>query len=350
MIKLQRSSRPAFTLIELLVVVAIIALLISILLPSLSRAREQARIAKCLSNLKAMGTAAHTYLNDHSRRDFPWCLHIGYRAGGGPPYSFNWYTEFIYGGGMPDYDWTVENWFYPPPPRDPATEKMDIYVVEPQHRPMNPYFSSSVTWNRRSAKNSEDPTPFVENLPDTFICPSDSTSKVPDAQRPEEESEAEVVIPTWRTFGTSFAINWYWPYYYNDSITGKKAEEGKHNKNYNTRQKWINILGGSRTVQSLGPKLLGRDPTGGWESKFILFYENRANEALAAARPRGLQNNRLFPKQMVGWHKQRNRHSVLMLDGHAAYLTMDTRYVDGPGWTNWPNRPWKDDWEPFNDN
>ncbi len=51
----------AFTLIELLVVVAIIALLISILLPSLGAAREQGKVAKCLSNLKAIGLAAQAY-------------------------------------------------------------------------------------------------------------------------------------------------------------------------------------------------------------------------------------------------------------------------------------------------
>ena len=56
-----------FTLIELLVVVAIIALLISVLLPSLSQAREQAKRAVCLSNLRSLGTSMNTYANDDDK-------------------------------------------------------------------------------------------------------------------------------------------------------------------------------------------------------------------------------------------------------------------------------------------
>ncbi len=54
-----------FTLVELLVVIGIIALLISILLPSLARAREQSRMTKCVSNQREIGKGAAVFQNDH---------------------------------------------------------------------------------------------------------------------------------------------------------------------------------------------------------------------------------------------------------------------------------------------
>lgn len=63
-----RLTPRAFTLVELLVVIGIIAVLIGLLVPSLSRARESANRAKCLANLRAIGQAIALYANDFKDR------------------------------------------------------------------------------------------------------------------------------------------------------------------------------------------------------------------------------------------------------------------------------------------
>ena len=65
-----RPGHHAFTLVELLVVIGIIALLISILLPALNRAREQAKAVQCLSNLRQVGVGLASYVSQN-RNWFP---------------------------------------------------------------------------------------------------------------------------------------------------------------------------------------------------------------------------------------------------------------------------------------
>lgn len=332
-----RQSNRAFTLIEFVVVAVMGVVLLLILAPSVGRLKEQARVQVCVSNLRTIGQASNQYLFEYE--DMPWTVRSGSVPHDSGTYNWALYTEFIWGGGMPDK--TEDEWYETGitggwPPTDG-----DICKLPPLNRPLNRFIDATVAWNdprRHRHGSSFWRTRFPMVLPDLFKCPSDSSPLVPGYGGSEPDVIGETPFSTWEFWGTSYPINWYWPYYYQQVPLGYQLP---YNSNF------LSIIGATRNVPGLGKHLL-KDKGGRWASRFVIFYENRANYALLPAYPRGMISD-LEPKNLRGWHKRMNYHTVAFRDGSARYMQMDTRYVNGPGWTIWPNHPWEGVWEPYDE-
>lgn len=127
-----RSDRKTgFTLIELLVVIAIIAVLISLLLPAVQSAREAARRAQCINNLKQLGLAMHNYHD--AVGSFPF---------GQGPFGWN--------------DWSAQIYLLP-------------YM---EQRPLYNTINFTRTIGPASPTNAENQT-MMRTQYNIFICPSD---------------------------------------------------------------------------------------------------------------------------------------------------------------------------------
>jgi len=117
--------KTAFTLIELLVVIAIIAILASILFPVFARARENARRASCMSNLKQVGLGVMMYVQDYDEKYPP----RGYTTPDDqvPPDGQVWYST----GGTNSWFW--EQLIYP------YTKSDQVYICPSAPTTSHPY-------------------------------------------------------------------------------------------------------------------------------------------------------------------------------------------------------------------
>ena len=168
-IGLNASIRRGFTLIELLVVIAIIAVLISLLLPAVQSAREAARRAQCLNNMKQIGLALHTYHETHGV--FPPGYVSNYRRDAGDEGT----AEDDIG---PGWGW--------------ASQILPQLEQSPIHNAIN--FSLTMTY---AANETAQLTRIT-----AYLCPSDFTpSKVP----VRDESNTQTIY----TVGTSNYVGVY---------------------------------------------------------------------------------------------------------------------------------------------
>lgn len=280
-------KRSAFTLIELLVVISIIAVLISILLPALGAAKESANVAYCLSNLGTLTKTASMYMDDEGKPTQPWYLDVDTS----PQYQF--VSEFIYGGFQSEKD-------------NPKYANSDTHLIPTNLRPYNKYIAPGVT-GRGVIK--------------AYVCPSDKSFEVPLISfRPSNSESEDDAVPSWAANGNSYALNWYWlnsaPWYgyADDSVYSQLS-----------------------FFSNAGTDML-RAKVGGEADRFVIFCEAKMNFYNNAARPdSGYYGTSDLQELGKGWHRKFSKYSMGMLDGHAEFRFVDTRFTADAYHDIWPS-------------
>jgi len=268
--------RWAFTLIELLVVVAIIALLISILLPSLRDAREQAKVAKCLAHYRQLTTATIQYLMEHND-NYPFY----------DPPSNKGPCSWSYGGKT-----CADYW---------RTRDGGRFFFEVTQRPFNKYLvgtelPNDVYEGSTIAKRAEVPV---------LSCPSDRYSHQQHFWQP---NPGESPISCYDDVGTS--------YHYNLHAMFDVDWNGD-------RDPWTK----PGDWQEIG-QLLVRQTLAKYSSTYLMYLPDPLDWGLHDQNIDG----RPDVGMTIGNHGKFGKHALGFLDGHSAYMFVDSRAWCGPGW------------------
>lgn len=274
----------AFTILELLIVMAISSILIAIVLPSLSAARETAHISRCLANLRELSATSFMYIEDEGFSTQPW--HLGFEHATG---QVDQVSEFIYGGFQTETIHPIWG------------SEIDVHEIHTGVRPYNRYIAPGL----------------CQATIGTYICPSDRFTATPFFESPCSPPVISENDPSWMINGNSYAMNWNW---LNAKPWGSKADN------------YVDI----DHMSSAGRELLHLK-VGAAASRFVLFTETPMNAYMQDARPPdGSDGESCMQMLGEGWHKRYSRYSMGFLDGHAEHRFIDTRYSKGPGYDTWP--------------
>lgn len=270
--------RAAFTLIEVLVVVAIIALLIAIMMPSLRQAKEQSKVTVCLANLNTIGKAVMAYITNEKDK-FPFAPGNEAEYPGGP-----WVSSSYYGGN------SSATYYNPASYPAFAAEK----------KPINKYIYKSKIGSAIPAAGTSGPLRVFE-------CPSDDGAR----WNQYLNQGLQEVTTCYQEIGTSYDENSIWYYYIQDWEIGHSG--GAVTAANRAKREWQIV---DRFVPIMRKK---------GASRAVVLYEDTADYALST----GMLASSGFPAnyRVMGWHNKYDFASLFFLDGHSAYTSVDWRKV-----------------------